>query len=135
MEKQNEMTQFEGGSPAPRLPIQKTVVYKSLGMNPVTARTTFTGEAYVLSRTPMNVMCGRCGDVGDTTIVTATLPCWKNWCLNPFPCSICTGCKELKQFEHYCLNCGTCLALCEEYKKVGVFEARMEREFPKEFGI
>ena len=38
MEKENSVTQFEGGE-APRPPITKQVIYKSKGMEPVTFKT------------------------------------------------------------------------------------------------
>ena len=38
MEKENSVTQFEGGE-APRPPIIKQVIYKSKGMEPVTFKT------------------------------------------------------------------------------------------------
>ena len=95
MEKENSVTQFEGGE-APRPPVIKQVIFKSKGMDPVTAKTIFNKTAYVLTRGSMNVMCGKCGDVGNTAIVQATMPCWKNYLCNPVPCiAPCLGSKMI----------------------------------------
>merc|ERR1712110_468699 len=90
---------------------------------------------------PMEVMCANCGDVMQTTVVKASIPCWKNWCCRPCGGTCCLlnilmpPCSETIQYEHYCSNCGICLAVCEKYKPPGCCDQRLERHWPDSFGV
>ena len=113
----------------------KSINFKSDGMPEVTPAARMKGEGRVMMMNPMTVMCGKCGDIGETKIVALRLSCVKNWLCNPFPCALWSGCKELNEYEHYCANCGTCIAVCEKYKKPkGCNFTDFERTFPASFG-
>ena len=81
-------------------------------------------------------MCGVCGDVNKTVIIEAKIDCFKNWCCLPIPiicCWDCSSCEEKTQLEHYCPNCGACLAVVRKATKPDCCDPEFDREIPEHF--